>query len=207
MVSRSNGARQPGGGCSYQVVVGLTLSVPVWVSLARAGNSFSGYWSTNGADYYQIGSTQTVVMGEAAIVGLAVSASEENGLCRGTFTSVTVSEPRFGIYRELWTGLDPAAGNSLAALTNTSYNPRWPDNPDAAYTQSYPNSKPRRPADMNYYGQRLRAFVVPPADGDYTFWIASDDASELHLGNRRRTGPDVSHRLSLIPDEPPGMDT
>jgi hypothetical protein len=31
------------------------------------------------------------------------------------------------------------------------------------------------------YGTRLRGFVVPPQTGDYTFWIASRDASELYL--------------------------
>ena len=31
------------------------------------------------------------------------------------------------------------------------------------------------------YGQRLRGFVVPPATGDYRFWIASDNSSALYL--------------------------
>ena len=31
------------------------------------------------------------------------------------------------------------------------------------------------------YGQRLRAIVTAPASGQYTFWIASDDASDLYL--------------------------
>jgi len=31
------------------------------------------------------------------------------------------------------------------------------------------------------YGVRVRGFVVPPSSGSYTFWIASDDASELYL--------------------------
>ena len=179
----------PGGGCAYQVVVGTTLSVPVWVSLARAGNSFSGHWSTNGIDYYQVGSTQTVVMSETAFVGLAVSATEENGLATGTFSNVSVSEPRFGLYRELWTGLNPAAGNSLAALTNSVYNPRWPNDPDTAYTGVIPDFETTTGSGLDYYGQRLRAFVVPPADGDYVFWIASDDTSALYLGADENPGP------------------
>ena len=31
------------------------------------------------------------------------------------------------------------------------------------------------------YGQRLRAFITPPITGSYTFWIASDDNSDLFL--------------------------
>jgi len=32
------------------------------------------------------------------------------------------------------------------------------------------------------YGTRIRGYVIPPADGNYTFWIASDANSELWLG-------------------------
>lgn len=31
------------------------------------------------------------------------------------------------------------------------------------------------------YGERIRGYVVPPATGNYTFWIAADDAGELWL--------------------------
>lgn len=33
----------------------------------------------------------------------------------------------------------------------------------------------------DYYGQRLSAYLIPPESGVYTFWIASDDYSELYL--------------------------
>jgi len=33
------------------------------------------------------------------------------------------------------------------------------------------------------YGVRVRGFVVPPTSGSYTFWIASDDGSELYLSS------------------------
>lgn len=35
--------------------------------------------------------------------------------------------------------------------------------------------------DLNYYGQRVRGYVIAPVDGAYTFWISSDDQSELWL--------------------------
>ncbi len=31
------------------------------------------------------------------------------------------------------------------------------------------------------YGQKMEAYLLPPASGDYQFWIASDDESELYL--------------------------
>jgi regulation of enolase protein 1 (concanavalin A-like superfamily) len=88
----------------------------------------------------------------------------------------------FGIYRELWTGLNWSVGNSLTALTNTAYNPAWPNSPNPSYTAVYTTfNVPMNIGD--HYGQRLRTFVVPPTNGAYTFWISSDDTSELYLSS------------------------
>lgn len=35
----------------------------------------------------------------------------------------------------------------------------------------------------NEYGTRVRGYVIPPTTGSYTFWIASDDSSELYLSS------------------------
>ena len=86
----------------------------------------------------------------------------------------------FGVYRELWTNLNPNVGG-LAALTNTTYNPNWPNSPVAAYTKIYTNFETEANTGMDYYGQRLRTFVVPPASGNYVFWISSDDNSDLFV--------------------------
>jgi hypothetical protein len=88
----------------------------------------------------------------------------------------------FGVYRELWTGLNQNLG-TLAALTNTAYNPNWPGNPNPPYTRVYTNFEADANTGMTYYGQRMRAFVVPPFDGNYSFWIASDDNSDLFLSS------------------------
>ncbi len=38
------------------------------------------------------------------------------------------------------------------------------------------------PTDIaDQYGQRVSGFIIPPQDGNYTFWINSDDHSELYL--------------------------
>ncbi len=166
----------PGVSCSYQVAIGYqNLSVPVWVQLVRSGNSFSGYLSTNGVDFVQIGSTQIVPMNVVALGGLTVSAGDNAALALATLANVSIPPPVFGIYRELWTGLSSAPGNTLAALTNTTYNPNWPDNPNTNYTSVYTAFETETNTGMNYYGQRLRTFVVPPLSGNYTFWIARDD--------------------------------
>jgi len=171
-----------GSGCSYQVALGVpSPATPIWVSLVRAGNSFSGFWSTNGVDWYQVGTVQTVAISQAALAGLAASANDSTNLCTATFTDVSLPQPVFGVYRELWPGLSSAAGNSLAALTNTSFNPNWPNNPDPNFSDVLSDFETPTNTGMTYYGQRLRTFIVPPATGAYLFWIASDNTSELLL--------------------------
>src|ERR1019366_2654361 len=60
-------------------------------------------------------------------------------------------------------------------------NPNWPNGPDPGFTFVFSNFETPTNTGMTYYGQRLRAFVVPPTTGAYTFWIASDDSSELFI--------------------------
>jgi len=33
----------------------------------------------------------------------------------------------------------------------------------------------------DYFGRRIRGYIIPPSNGGYTFWIASDDCSQLWL--------------------------
>src|SRR4051794_16574043 len=83
-------------------------------------------------------------------------------LCVGVTTGWAQT---FGVYREMWTNLNASAGNNLAALTNTTFNPNWPNNPASAQILTGFESGTNM-GDL--YGQRLRAFVVPPTNGSYT---------------------------------------
>jgi len=115
---------------------------------------------------------------------LLKSASCVSVLLAVTATLATASPLQpFGVYRELWTSLSETFGNTLAALTNTAYNPNWPNNPTTNYTRTFASFETEVNTGISYYGQRLRAFVVPPASGNYTFWIASDDTSLLSLSS------------------------
>ena len=98
-------------------------------------------------------------------------------------TNFSVPPQIFGVYRQLWINLNSNLGGSLTALTNTANNPNWPNNPAAAYTQVFTNFETGLNTGMNNYGQRLRTLVIPPMNGYYTFWIASDDNSLLLLSN------------------------
>ena len=75
---------------------------------------------------------------------------------------------------EYWYG-----GGIGADLDTLKAHPDFPDAPhDGAVLTAL--DQPDR-SGLDYFGARARAFLTAPADGDYTFWLASDDDSELWL--------------------------
>ncbi len=174
-----------GGSSAADQIAGI--APPIWVELVRSGTNFAGYYSPDGVAWTAIAEAQTIPMNSLPLAGLGVTAHNDSFLCQATFNSVVVSNvpppppPSLGIYRQLWTNLNASVGNTLAALTNTAYNPNWPNNPDPSYTKTFTTFETEINSGQNYYGQQLRTFVVPPASGNYVFWIASDDNSDLFL--------------------------
>ena len=77
-------AMTPGNGATFQYRSSTDGSssfgnatgyaAPYWVRLTRAGNSFTGYRSSDGVTWYQVGNTTTLAMNSAVYVGLAVTA-------------------------------------------------------------------------------------------------------------------------------------
>jgi DNA-binding beta-propeller fold protein YncE/mono/diheme cytochrome c family protein len=97
----------------------------------------------------------------------------------GTFTNSTAQQSVLlppiapgSITREYWTGI---SGSAVSALTSS---PNFPDRPNAVtYTNLF-----EAPTDFaESYGTRMHGYLIPPVSGSYTFWIASDDNSELWL--------------------------
>lgn len=77
------------------------------------------------------------------------------------------------IVREVWLNI---GGNAVADLTN---NAAFPSSPtfDGLVTNLF-----ETPSDAyDSYGQRLQALITAPLTGNYRFWIASDDNSQLFL--------------------------
>ena len=61
-----------------------------WVKMVQSGSSFSGYYSTNGTTWTQVGSTVTITaMPGSATAGMAVSSDTAGDLCTATFSNVT----------------------------------------------------------------------------------------------------------------------
>jgi hypothetical protein len=74
--------------------------------------------------------------------------------------------------REVWTGV---SGSTVSNLTS---NANYPNNPTGReLSKSFEG--PTGWSDT--YGTRIRGYLHPTTSGSYTFWIASDDNSELWL--------------------------
>jgi hypothetical protein len=89
--------------------------------------------------------------------------------------SISVILPGIGdgtLYRENFNGI---TGTSVISLVR---NLNYPANP-TSYAFDSIFQTPRDIGDN--YGMRLRGYLIPPATGDYTFWISSDDGSALLL--------------------------
>ncbi|MGH7973173.1 MAG: hypothetical protein ACREIC_31020, partial [Limisphaerales bacterium] len=77
-----------GGQCSFSDVPGLT--VPVWLRLVRAGQTFTGYYSTDGANWELVSSGQ-ISLNSTVMAGLAVTAHNNSALNTATFTNLSLA--------------------------------------------------------------------------------------------------------------------
>jgi hypothetical protein len=79
-----------GGSATYAVAY---ATVPVWVQLARAGNSFTASYSADGATWVQIGTPRTVNLSTTALAGLDVTATNNAALSTAAFADVVLTAP------------------------------------------------------------------------------------------------------------------
>ena len=80
----------------------------------------------------------------------------------------------------------PCVGDRIAIEGRVSpYFTAFPDYPDRPSGREIVDSF-EGPTDWKYYYlTRMRGFLRPPADGQYTFWIAADDEAELWLSSNQ----------------------
>jgi len=80
------------GGSTFELgSVGVTL--PYWMKVSRSGSAFSSYTSLDGVNWTQLGTSQTITMGQNVYVGLAVNSGTSTALATATFDSVSVTSP------------------------------------------------------------------------------------------------------------------
>src|SRR5947207_15874498 len=66
------------------------VTAPYWVKLARRGNVFSGYSSSNGLNWDWVG-TQQIDMTNAVYAGIAVSGRDSVKACTATVDNLAIS--------------------------------------------------------------------------------------------------------------------
>jgi len=78
------------GGSTSQTDSG-TVSLPYWVKVVRSGSTLSSYSSLDGVNWAQVGSNQTINMGQNVYIGLGVSSGSTSSVATGTFDSVSIN--------------------------------------------------------------------------------------------------------------------
>jgi hypothetical protein len=153
------------GGAYTYTVTASGIPVPtISVSGLPAWLTFNGGTSTISGTPTATGTTGTITV--------TAQNSEGTVMQRFTIEVVDLVPPEGRILREYWNGI---GGTAVTDLTGAA---AYPDSPSGSdYSTIFEG-----PVDGgDNYGQRFRGFVYPPETGSYTFWIASDDASDLLL--------------------------
>jgi hypothetical protein len=72
---------------------GVSATLPYWVKVTRSGSTLSSYASADGVNWTQVGTSQTITMGQSVYVGLAVTSGSTTSLATATFDNVSVTSP------------------------------------------------------------------------------------------------------------------
>ena len=70
---------------------GISGGLPYWLKLVRSGSTFSAYASSDGVNWSQTGSSETINMAQNVYVGLAVTGAVNSGAVTVTFDNVSFS--------------------------------------------------------------------------------------------------------------------
>ena len=83
--------RSSDGGAANSAA-GPTVAGTAWVKMSRIGNSFTGWYSTDGTTWTQIGSAQSIAVAPSVLGGLAVTSNDDAALSHAVFANVSVSD-------------------------------------------------------------------------------------------------------------------
>jgi len=128
--------------------------------------------NASGLMYYTLDGSDPRVTSAQSGPGASVTLVTENAFKRYLVPTGPLSGGVGSITTEFWMGI---SGTAVSDLTSS---PDYPGNPSSIEYRTIFET----PTDWaDYYGTRMRGYVHPPSNGDYTFWISSDDNSELWL--------------------------
>jgi hypothetical protein len=151
------------------------IKVPVFNQ--HGGDVASGFNVTmdpngSGTVYYTLDGSDPRLSVALSSSGASLTLVAENDAKRVFVPTGSLAGTAGSILYEYYDGI---AGTAVADLTSS---PDFPGNPTSIdYLTSF-----EAPSDWDeQYGIRMRGYLHPPANGNYTFWISSDDGSELWL--------------------------
>jgi CubicO group peptidase (beta-lactamase class C family) len=93
-----------------------------------------------------------------------------------------------GLLREFWLRRPGAA---LSSLTGYLYFPDYPTGWQLLTNFEAPTNW------GNYFGARVRGYILPPTNGNYIFWIAAHDQAQLWLSSNE--APDNKQLIASVP--------
>ena len=117
---------------------GPVQPAPVWLKLVRAGSTVTGFTSTDGSTWNQVGST-TMSFPSAIYVGLAVTSHDTTILNTSTFDSVTITGAGSGSAPGTPTSPSPANTASGVSTTPTL---TWSSSGATSYDVAFGTSNP-----------------------------------------------------------------
>ena len=95
-------------------------AIPAYLRITRSGNNFTGYFSTNGTTWTQLGTTQNIAMPSTIKVGLAVTSHADGTLATGVFDNVAITQPSAPAIANLVVNDTTLGGDGIANNTQWS---------------------------------------------------------------------------------------
>jgi glucose/arabinose dehydrogenase/chitodextrinase len=137
---------------TVQAVRGMLITIGAVSPQSQSGNNYA-------FDHWQQGGTKS------HIIKVGDGDSTYTAVFKDTVSSCLASGT---ILREVWTNVTGTAVSNIPVSISPTYT-----------NQLTIFEEPSNAADN--FGSRIRGYICPPVTGNYTFWIASDDNSELWL--------------------------
>jgi hypothetical protein len=177
-----------------EVVTAATAEVPSHYTLTYNGGASS--IAVLSAVLQPDGTTVRLTVAQAMVAGVQYTLAVQDIQGQSGIWIVPNCQATFGFFisgsgtitREYWLNI---AGGAVANLTSS---PNYPNNPTGS------DEMPTFEAPINTadnYGTRMRGYIHPPETGEYVFWIASDDNSELWLSTDENPANKV--RIAYVP--------